>query len=72
MAFTLGKYGLKALLPLASLMACFYLTCILFVLIVLGAIARYCGFSIIKFVVYIREELLLVLGTSSSESAWCN
>ncbi|GAB7125908.1 dicarboxylate/amino acid:cation symporter [Silvimonas sp. JCM 19000] len=69
MAFTLGKYGLKALLPLASLMACFYLTCILFVLIVLGAIARYCGFSIIKFVVYIREELLLVLGTSSSESA---
>lgn len=69
MAFTLGKYGLKALVPLASLMACFYLTCILFVLVVLGAIARYHGFSIIKFIVYIREELLLVLGTSSSESA---
>ncbi|KPC55393.1 dicarboxylate/amino acid:cation symporter [Amantichitinum ursilacus] len=69
MAFTLGKYGLKALLPLASLMACFYLTCVLFVLVVLGVIARYHGFSIIKFVIYIREELLLVLGTSSSESA---
>ncbi|GGP20387.1 dicarboxylate/amino acid:cation symporter [Silvimonas iriomotensis] len=69
MAFTIGKYGLKALLPLASLMGCFYLTCILFVLIVLGAVARMTGFSILKYLRYIRQELLLVLGTSSSESA---
>ncbi|MBB5193588.1 aerobic C4-dicarboxylate transport protein [Silvimonas terrae] len=69
MAFTIGKYGLKALLPLASLMGCFYLTCILFILIVLGTVARFTGFSIIKFLNYIRQELLLVLGTSSSESA---
>ena len=69
MAFTIGKYGVGALVPMAKLMGSFYLTCGLFVFIVLGAIARYTGFSIFKFVKYIREELLIVLGTSSSESA---
>jgi aerobic C4-dicarboxylate transport protein len=69
MAFTIGKYGLDSLGPLAKLMAGFYLTCLLFVLVVLGAIARATGFSILRFIRYIREELLLVLGTSSSESA---
>ncbi|MBS0353940.1 MAG: dicarboxylate/amino acid:cation symporter [Proteobacteria bacterium] len=69
MAFTIGKYGVAALIPMAKLMGSFYLTCILFIFIVLGAIARYTGFSIFKFVKYIREELLIVLGTSSSESA---
>ncbi|GAB3254135.1 dicarboxylate/amino acid:cation symporter [Chitinimonas naiadis] len=69
MAFTIGKYGIDSLLPMAKLMGSFYLTCALFVLVVLGLIARYTGFSIIKFIVYIREELLIVLGTSSSESA---
>jgi aerobic C4-dicarboxylate transport protein len=69
MAFTIGKYGVGSLTSLASLMATFYITCVLFVFIVLGAIARYHGFSIWKFVKYIREELLIVLGTSSSESA---
>jgi aerobic C4-dicarboxylate transport protein len=69
MAFTVGKYGVKSLLPLAYLMMCFYLTCFLFVGLVLGVIARLTGFSILRFIKYIREELLLVLGTSSSESA---
>ncbi|WP_020649136.1 dicarboxylate/amino acid:cation symporter [Solimonas variicoloris] len=69
MAFTIGKYGLDSLGPLLKLMGSFYLTCALFVLIVLGTIARLTGFSILKFLRYIREELLLVLGTSSSESA---
>jgi len=69
MAFTIGKYGLGALKPLLTLMGSFYLTCILFVVIVLGLIARATGFSIFKFIVYIKEELLTVLGTSSSESA---
>jgi aerobic C4-dicarboxylate transport protein len=69
MAFTIGKYGVGALLPLASLMGAFYLTCVLFVVIVLGTIAKLVGFNIFKFLRYIREELLLVLGTSSSESA---
>ncbi len=69
MAFTIGKYGLESLGPLMKLMGSFYLTCALFVLLVLGAIARLTGFSILKFMRYIREELLLVLGTSSSESA---
>ncbi|TDK68487.1 dicarboxylate/amino acid:cation symporter [Sapientia aquatica] len=68
MAFTIGKYGIAALLPLAKLMGSFYLTCFLFVFIVLGLIARFTGFSIWRFVVYIKEELLIVLGTSSSES----
>lgn len=69
MAFTIGKYGIGALRPLAALMGSFYLTCILFVLIVLGAIARVVGFNIVRFIVYIKDELLTVLGTSSSESA---
>jgi aerobic C4-dicarboxylate transport protein len=69
MAFTIGKYGIASLLPLAKLMGSFYLTCFLFVFIVLGAIAKYTGFSITRFISYIKEELLIVLGTSSSESA---
>ncbi|KQV52015.1 dicarboxylate/amino acid:cation symporter [Massilia sp. Root335] len=69
MAFTIGKYGVKALIPLASLVGSFYLTCFLFVVIVLGAIARFTGFSIFRYLAYIKEELLIVLGTSSSESA---
>ncbi|KRB84162.1 dicarboxylate/amino acid:cation symporter [Duganella sp. Root198D2] len=69
MAFTIGKYGIASLLPLAKLMGSFYLTCLLFVFIVLGLIAKYTGFSIARFISYIKEELLIVLGTSSSESA---
>jgi aerobic C4-dicarboxylate transport protein len=69
MAFTIGKYGLASLKPLAALMGSFYLTCLLFVLVVLGLIAWLTGFSILRFIRYIREELLTVLGTSSSESA---
>ena len=69
MAFTIGKYGIASLLPLAKLMGSFYLTCFLFVFIVLGLIAKYTGFSIGRFIAYIKEELLIVLGTSSSESA---
>jgi aerobic C4-dicarboxylate transport protein len=68
MAFTIGKYGVDSLLPLAKLMGSFYLTCLVFIFIVLGTIARLTGFSIIKFIVYIKDELLIVLGTSSSES----
>jgi len=69
MAFTIGKYGVGSLVQLGQLMMCFYATCVLFVLIILGGIARAHGFSILKFISYIREELLIVLGTSSSESA---
>jgi len=68
MAFTIGKYGIASLLPLVSLMGSFYLTCLLFIFIVLGAIAKLAGFSIVKFIVYIKDELFIVLGTSSSES----
>ena len=68
MSFTIGKYGVSSLLSLGKLMGSFYLTCFLFVFLVLGAIARAHGFSIWKFVKYIKEELLIVLGTSSSES----
>ncbi len=68
MAFTIGAYGIGSLLKLGELVATFYLTSIAFVLIVLGSIARICGFSILRFIAYIREELLIVLGTSSSES----
>jgi aerobic C4-dicarboxylate transport protein len=68
MALTIGKYGLHTLLPLAKLMACVYITSISFVFVVLGAIALIHGFSIWKFLKYIKEELLIVLGTSSSES----
>jgi aerobic C4-dicarboxylate transport protein len=69
MAFTIGKYGIASLKPLAALMGCFYLTCFLFVVVVLGTVARLTGFSIFRFINYIKEELLIVLGTSSSESA---
>jgi len=69
MAFTIGRYGLESLIPLLKLIATFYLTAILFVIGVLGLIARALGFSIFKFIAYIKEELLVVLGTSSSESA---
>jgi len=69
MAFTIGAYGVGSLVQLGQLMICFYVTCVLFVLIVLGGIARAHGFSVIKLIRYIREELLIVLGTSSSESA---
>ena len=69
MAFTIGKYGIASLGPLMKLMGSFYLACVLFVVGVLGIIARLAGFSIFSFLRYIREELLLVLGTSSSESA---
>ncbi|MCX7098605.1 MAG: dicarboxylate/amino acid:cation symporter [Methylococcales bacterium] len=68
MAFTIGKYGIASLAPLAKLMASFYLACALFIVIVLGLIARYAGFSLFKFIAYIKDELLVVLGTSSSES----
>jgi aerobic C4-dicarboxylate transport protein len=68
MAFTIGKYGLGSLFSLGKLMATFYATCLLFVFVVLGLIARFHGFSVWKLVKYIKEELLVVLGTSSSES----
>jgi aerobic C4-dicarboxylate transport protein len=69
MAFTIGRYGIDSLRPLAALMGSFYLTCLLFVLVVLGSIAAFTGFSILRFIAYIKDELLTVLGTSSSESA---
>ncbi|TGD93173.1 dicarboxylate/amino acid:cation symporter [Methylobacterium nonmethylotrophicum] len=69
MAFTIGKYGIASLANLAYLVGAFYLTSAIFVFVVLGAVARYNGFSIVKLIRYIKEELLLVLGTSSSESA---
>lgn len=69
MAFTIGKYGVGTLLSLGQLMAAFYVTCLIFIFGVLGVVARVCGFSITRFIRYIREELLIVLGTSSSESA---
>ncbi|MDY3114929.1 MAG: dicarboxylate/amino acid:cation symporter [Sutterella sp.] len=68
MAFTIGKYGIASLLPLAKLMGTFYLTCLLFIFVVLGGICKIHGFSILRYLNYIKEELLIVLGTSSSES----
>ena len=68
MAFTIGKYGIGSLFSLGKLMGTFYLTCLIFVFVVLGLIARLHGFSVWKFIKYIKEELLIVLGTSSSES----
>lgn len=68
MAFTIGKYGVGSLLSLGKLMGTFYLTCLVFIFVVLGLIARLHGFSVWKFIKYIKEELLIVLGTSSSES----
>jgi aerobic C4-dicarboxylate transport protein len=69
MAFTIGRYGVEVLRPLALLMGSFYLTCLLFIVLGLGTIAALTGFNILRFIAYIRDELLTVLGTSSSESA---
>jgi aerobic C4-dicarboxylate transport protein len=69
MSFTIGKYGLGSLVSLGQLMGSFYLTCLLFILFILGGILRYTGFSLWQLLKYIREELLIVLGTSSSEAA---
>jgi aerobic C4-dicarboxylate transport protein len=69
MAFTIGAYGLGSLAQLGKLMICFYATCLIFVFVVLGIVARLHGFSIWRFLKYIREELFIVLGTSSSEAA---
>ena len=69
MAYTIGRYGPQALGNLAGLIATFYLTSFIFVAVVLGIIARIAGFSIFRFLKYIKDELLIVLGTSSSESA---
>ncbi|WP_422018073.1 dicarboxylate/amino acid:cation symporter [Roseateles sp.] len=68
MAFTIGKYGVGSLVSLAKLMGSFYATCLIFIFLVLGTIARLHGFSVLKFIRYIKEELFIVLGTSSSES----
>lgn len=68
-AFTIGRYGLEVLANLAWLVGSFYITALLFVLVVLGTVARLCGFSVLKLIRYLKDELLLVLGTSSSESA---
>ncbi|MGH6696018.1 dicarboxylate/amino acid:cation symporter [Sphingopyxis sp.] len=69
MAFTIGEYGVESLVNLGALIATFYLTSILFVVVVLGGMARLCGFSIFRLIAYLKAELLLVLGTSSSEAA---
>ena len=69
MAFTIGKYGLGSLFQLGKLMGTFYLTCLIFIFVVLGIVTRLHGFSVWKYIKYIKEELLIVLGTSSSESA---
>src|SRR5574344_2036336 len=69
MAYTIGKFGLGSLVNLAELVLTFYITSAIFVLVVLGAVSRACGFSVFKLIRYLKEELLLVLGTSSSESA---
>ncbi|RBG47435.1 C4-dicarboxylate transporter DctA, partial [Xanthomonas oryzae pv. oryzae] len=68
-AFTIGKYGVESLVNLAWLVGSFYLTSLLFVLVILGVVCRLCGFSVLKLIRYLKAELLLVLGTSSSESA---
>jgi aerobic C4-dicarboxylate transport protein len=69
MAFTIGKYGIGSMLSLGKLMATFYVTCLLFIFVVLGLIARFHGFSVWKLIKYLKEELFIVLGTSSSEAA---
>jgi aerobic C4-dicarboxylate transport protein len=69
MAFTIGRYGLVSLVPLLKLIGCFYLTALVFVLVALGIVARLTGFSILRFIGYIKDELAIVLGTSSSEAA---
>jgi aerobic C4-dicarboxylate transport protein len=72
MAFTIGKFGVGTLVNLGGLVACFYLTSLAFVLIILGGVAWLSGFSILRLIAYLKDELLLVLGTSSSESALPN
>lgn len=69
MAFTIGRYGIVSLLPMLKLIGAFYVTAFLFVAVVLGIVARLCGFSLWRFLAYIRDELLIVLGTSTSEAA---
>jgi aerobic C4-dicarboxylate transport protein len=69
MAFTIGKYGIESLLPMMKLIGTFYLTAFLFVTFGLGMVAKACGFSIFRFLVFIKDELLIVLGTSTSEAA---
>jgi aerobic C4-dicarboxylate transport protein len=69
MAFTIGKYGLGTLFQLGKLMACFYATCLIFIFVILGTVAKLHGFSLLKYLRYIKEELFIVLGTSSSEAA---
>ena len=69
MSFTVGKYGLGSLVSLGKLMGSFYLTCILFIIFILGGILKYTGFNLFRLLGYIKEELLIVLGTSSSEAA---
>jgi aerobic C4-dicarboxylate transport protein len=69
MAYTIGKFGLGSLVSLGQLMLGVYITCALFIIVILGSIAKLYGFNIFKFIAYIKEEILLVLGTSSSESA---
>ena len=69
MAFTVGKYGLGSLTQLGQLMGAFYITCILFIVLILGGILKYAGFNLFRLLAYIKEELLIVLGTSSSEAA---
>jgi aerobic C4-dicarboxylate transport protein len=69
MAFTIGKYGIGSMLSLGKLMATFYITCLIFIFVVLGLIARFHGFSVWKLIRYLKEELFIVLGTSSSEAA---
>lgn len=68
MAYTIGEHGVTSLIPLAKLIICFYITCILFVVVVLGSVSMGFGFNIFKFIRYIKDELLIVLGTSSSEA----
>lgn len=68
MAYTIGEHGITSLIPLAKLIICFYITCILFVVVVLGSVSMGFGFNIFKFIRYIKDELLIVLGTSSSEA----
>jgi aerobic C4-dicarboxylate transport protein len=69
MAFTIGRYGIVSLVPMLKLIGAFYLTAFLFVAVGLGIVARLCGFSLWRFLAYIRDELLIVLGTSTSEAA---
>lgn len=69
MAFTIGKYGVGSLAQLGQLMGSFYITCIIFIVIILGGILKYTGFNLFRLLCYIKEELLIVLGTSSSEAA---